>query len=195
MAARGSFIRLGLMQLEAIKDPVVREELEQLVAAIQTWAAKIIPIDNIPVSDIRIDASQIVSGILLRQRGGTGIDTSGGTNGQLIIARTGLTPVLANLLSGPGISIVNGSGTITISLDSTSSASIHSHGMTRLTGDGATVTFNLVDYAEQIEMVSNNGSIVDPYTLTLSADGGQLTFSAAPAAGNVLVITYVIARV
>lgn len=115
MATRGSFIRLGLMQLEAIKDPVVREELEQLVAAIQTWAAKIIPIDNIPVSDIRIDASQIVSGILLRQRGGTGIDTSAGTDGQILIARTGLLPVLATLTAGPGVTITNGPGSITLS--------------------------------------------------------------------------------
>jgi hypothetical protein len=37
-----------------------------------------------------------------------------GTNGQLIIGRTGLAPVMANLTAGANISITNGSGTITI---------------------------------------------------------------------------------
>ena len=37
-----------------------------------------------------------------------------GTNGQIIIGRTGLAPVMANLTAGSNISITNGSGTITI---------------------------------------------------------------------------------
>ena len=195
MSDRGSFIRLGLMMPEAIKDKAVRDELDQLVAALQTWAAKILPIDNIPVDDIEIDASQIVSGILVRQRGGTGIDTSGGTDGQLIIARTGLTPVLATLTSDADIVITNGVGSVTIGVSPSLRASQHTHGTTRLTGDGATTVFNLVDPAEALETVSNGGSIVDPLTLTLSSDGTQVTFSAAPTAANVLVFTYVIAKV
>jgi hypothetical protein len=37
-----------------------------------------------------------------------------GTNGQLIIGRTGLAPVMANLTAGSNITITNGSGTISI---------------------------------------------------------------------------------
>lgn len=37
------------------------------------------------------------------------------TNGQVVIGKTGLSPVAATLSSGSGISISNGSGTITIS--------------------------------------------------------------------------------
>jgi hypothetical protein len=37
-----------------------------------------------------------------------------GTNGQLIIGRTGLAPVMANLTAGANITITNGSGTISI---------------------------------------------------------------------------------
>lgn len=37
-----------------------------------------------------------------------------GTNGQIIIGRTGLAPVMANLTAGSNITITNGSGTITI---------------------------------------------------------------------------------
>jgi hypothetical protein len=73
-----------------------------------------------------------VTGILPVANGGTGLSSLGassflqtnslgaitplafGTNGQLVIGRTGLAPVLANLTAGANISITNGSGTITI---------------------------------------------------------------------------------
>jgi hypothetical protein len=37
------------------------------------------------------------------------------TNGQLVIGSTGATPVVGNIAAGPGISVANGAGTITIS--------------------------------------------------------------------------------
>jgi hypothetical protein len=73
-----------------------------------------------------------VTGTLPVANGGTGVSTLGtnnffyannlgattqlafGTNGQLIIGRTGLAPVMANLTAGSNISITNGSGTISI---------------------------------------------------------------------------------
>lgn len=41
--------------------------------------------------------------------------TSSMTNGQILIGSTGATPVLANITAGPGVSVANGAGTITIS--------------------------------------------------------------------------------
>ena len=73
-----------------------------------------------------------VTGILPVANGGTGVSTLGtnnffyannvgavtslpfGTNGQLIIGRTGLAPIMANLTAGSNITITNGSGTIAI---------------------------------------------------------------------------------
>lgn len=73
-----------------------------------------------------------VTGQLPIANGGTGTSTLGtnnffyannvgavtslpfGTNGQLIVGRTGLAPVMANLTAGSNISITNGSGTIAI---------------------------------------------------------------------------------
>jgi hypothetical protein len=186
-----SFIRLGLQAPEKIKDSAVREELELLVAAIQQWASKVLDIENIPLDDISIDASQVVSGILKRERGGTGIDTSGGTNGQLIIARTSLTPVLATLTAGSNIAITNGSGSI--QLDVTGITGGHVHGLDRQVGDGSATTFDLVDVAEYLELVSVNGAVLDPLLVTLSSDGTQITLSSAPTAGQVIVASYVIA--
>jgi hypothetical protein len=62
---------------------------------------------------IAIDASQITSGTLAVNRGGTGLSTTP-TNGQLLIGNgTGYT--LSTLTAGTGINITNGAGSITIS--------------------------------------------------------------------------------
>jgi hypothetical protein len=184
-----SFIIVGLQNSEQLPR-AVREELEQIIAAIQQYASQIIPIGNIPIEDITIDASQIVSGILARERGGTGINTAGGTDGQLIIARTGLVPVLATLTPDTGIVITNGPGTITIGI---SGGGSHIHGIMRILGDGATTTFDLVDFAEMLEHVGVGGSFQDPTTFALSADGGQIVFTTAPSAAAVITLEYLIA--
>lgn len=65
--------------------------------------------------------------------------------------------------------------------------------ITRNTGDGATVDFSLPDIANYLLMVAVNGVVMDPAAdYTLSADGTTVTFTAAPGAGQVIVITYVI---
>lgn len=174
----------------------VRDELEQLIAAIQQQANNQIPIDNVPLDLITIDASQIVSGILAAARGGTGVDGSGATDGQLLIGDTGLGKfVLATLTAGVGISITNGPGSITIASTVTASdVGGHLHGLMRILGDGATTTFNLLDIAEYLEHVGVNGSFLDPATFSLSADRDQIVFDAAPGAGQIVTMEYVIAN-
>lgn len=62
---------------------------------------------------IAIGAGQITSGTLSVARGGTGVDGSTAANGQLLIG-TGSGYAQATLTDGSGISITNGSGSITI---------------------------------------------------------------------------------
>lgn len=69
----------------------------------------------------------------------------------------------------------------------------HLHGLQRVLGDGSTTTFNLLDIAEYLEHIGVNGSFLDPNTFTLSADGSQVTFDAAPTAGHIIAMEYVIA--
>lgn len=107
-----SWLRLGLQFSEQLPK-AVREELEQLVAALQRSGRKVIPIEFIPDEDILIDASQIVSGQVATARGGTGIDGSGAGNGYLLIGN-GAGFTLAQLTAGTGISITNGSGSISL---------------------------------------------------------------------------------
>lgn len=88
----------------------------------------------------------------------------------------------------------NGTGANPAWADSTASGGGgHLHGLMRMLGDGATTTFNLLDYAEYLEHVGVNGAFVDPTTFTLSADRSQITFDAAPGDGHVITMAYVIA--
>jgi hypothetical protein len=65
-----------------------------------------------------LNAANVTSGLLALTRGGTGLDASTAGNGTLLIGNgNGFT--LANLAQGSGISITNGSGAITIAVDST----------------------------------------------------------------------------
>jgi hypothetical protein len=71
----------------------------------------------------------------------------------------------------------------------------HLHGMMRVVGDGATATFNLLDYAEYIEHVGVGGSFQDPATFTLAATRDQIIFDAAPSDDAVITIEYVMAGI
>lgn len=70
----------------------------------------------------------------------------------------------------------------------------HLHGLQRVLGDGATTAFNLLDFAEYLLFVSDNGLIVDPTLYALSATRDQVEFTTAPTAAHVLVFSYVIAN-
>lgn len=64
-----------------------------------------------------------------------------GSNGQLIIGRTGLAPIMANLTAGSNISITNGSGSITIAAslstftNTVNAAGYNLYGLGWLSGD------------------------------------------------------------
>ncbi len=60
-----------------------------------------------------LDTSKLTTGQLANARGGTGLDTSGATNGQLLIGN-GSGFNLAHLTAGANVTITNGAGTITI---------------------------------------------------------------------------------
>lgn len=74
-----------------------------------------------------------------------------------------------------------------------SSGGGHLHGITRLTADGSTTVFNLLDIAEYIELAFDNGSLMDPLNYTLSADGSQIAYAVAPTAAHFIEVNYVIA--
>lgn len=91
-----AFLHLAL-QFENELPPIVREELEQLVASLQASGIKVIG----------------------TQSGGLGIDASGVLDGQVPIGNQALQRfVLNRLTAGPGIQITSGPGTITISAGS-----------------------------------------------------------------------------
>lgn len=71
----------------------------------------------------------------------------------------------------------------------------HLHGIQRIMGDGSTTTFELLDFAEYVDVVDDDGIQVDPAVYTLSEDRTQLAFTTAPLTGNVLQFNYVIARI
>lgn len=79
-------------------------------------------------------------------------------------------------------------------LDAAGGAGGHAHGLMRLLGDGATTTFNLLDFAEYLEHVGVNGSFRDPAAFALSADRSQIVFTSAPGAGEIVTMEYVIAN-
>jgi hypothetical protein len=119
--------------------------------------------------------------IIVVQEGTAGADTL-----WLCTSNKGGT-INSTALAFTQIAITNGPGSIQIDG--------HLHGITRQTGDGAAVTFDLSDIAEYLELVSVNGAVLDPLLVTLSSDGSQITLSSAPTAGHVIVITYVIASI
>lgn len=83
--------------------------------------ANVDQVTQLDVDNIRIDANTISStsgNLNLTPTGNLFLDSfdwSGMTNGQLPIGNTGVGPVAATLTAGPGISISNAAGSITIS--------------------------------------------------------------------------------
>lgn len=121
-------------------------------------------------------------------------DWGGGTT---LVSSNDTTPGYLNgkLVAGTNVTLTEnndgGNETLTIAAPG---GSDHIHGLMRWAADGG-ATVDLVDIAEYVEAISDDGSIVDPATYTLSADGSQVTFDAGPAAASVMTAQYVIARV
>jgi len=130
-----------------------------------------------PLEGFRLDSSQVVTlanaltvpnggtgatnltdgGILLGSGTGTLTATAQPTNGQLLIGSTGVDPTLSTLTAGTGITITDGSGSITI--DSTGGG----HDWQEIVGTSATMVINT-------GYIANNAALV---TLTLPATAIQ----------------------
>lgn len=109
---------------------------------------------------------------------------------------SGTLPNSRNLVAGTNVTFddtVPNVRTINVSGSSSPSGGAQLHGLQRLLGDGATTTFNLLDFAEYLEHVGVNGSFADPATFSLSTNRNQIIFAAAPGAGEVITIEYVTA--
>lgn len=123
-----------------------------------------------------------------------------------------LTPTKGNVIVGDGanwIVIGVGADTEVLTADSGEASGVkwdtggggadevgvdHIHGLSRWNADGG-ATFNLPDIAEYLELVFDDGFLVAPSTLALSADGSQIVFDVAPAAASIVVASYVILRI
>lgn len=68
-------------------------------------------------------------------------------------------------------------------------------GVARWAASAAQTNFDLPDVAEQLNIASDNGSIVDPAVYSLSADRTQLVFDSGITAGHVVAAEYIIAQV
>lgn len=98
---------------------------------------------TLPVANGGTGASTFTANSLLLGNGTSALASLGvATNGQLVIGRSGLSPVLATLTAGTNVTITNGSGSITIAASLTTltaalnAASYNIYGFGWLSGDG-----------------------------------------------------------
>lgn len=68
-------------------------------------------------------------------------------------------------------------------------------GIARWSASASQTTFDLPDTAEQLNIASDNGSIVDPYTVTLATGNTQMVFDVGITAGHIVFAEYVIAQI
>lgn len=68
-------------------------------------------------------------------------------------------------------------------------------GVNRWAASSGQTAFDLPDIAEFIISASDNGSLVDPLTYSLSADATQLVFDSGITAGHVVLSEYVVAQI
>jgi hypothetical protein len=140
------------------------------------------------LSTASIDLTADVTGILPAANGGTGLDLTGSfANGKLLIS-TASGFALGTLTAGSNIVITNGSGAITIALDSTGIV------LTTRTVNGkalsSDVTLLTTDIAEGTNLYFTNGRVntqIDAYVTAaapLVKTGGALTIVAANTSTN-----------
>lgn len=154
------------------------------------------------LQNVTADTNILTSGILGNTRGGTGLDTSGATNGQLLIGNgSGFT--LASLTNGGGLTITPGAGSLGLAVAYGSGANTAVQGNTgltcpsgtgNLTGGGTAITLGAGGTCGAISTINNptfTTSVTSPiFTgsagVTLSSGGtGDLTLDSA---SNKLVI-------
>lgn len=112
----------------------------------------------LPVSRGGTGVSTIAAGAIVIGNGASAVSALSLTNGQLPIGSTGLSPVNATLTSGPGISIANGAGSITIS----TAASI----VNQTSGGPTTMAPNTVYFA-------NSGATLCSFVLPVTSGQGD----------------------
>jgi hypothetical protein len=140
------------------------------------------------LSTASIDLTADVTGILPAANGGTGFNPSGSfANGKLLIS-TATGFALDTLTAGSNIVITNGSGTITIAVDSTGLVPSGRTVNTKpLSGD---ITLITTDIAEGTNLYFTNGRVntqIDAYVTAaapLVKTGGALTIVAANTSTN-----------
>lgn len=109
--------------------------------------------------------------------------STGATNGQLLIGRTGNTPLAATLTAGTGIGITNGAGSVTISNTGVTSFSAGSTGLTPNTTSTGAITLG------GILAATSGGTGISSYTtggILCAATSSTLTTVNDVATGSVL---------
>jgi len=150
---------------------------------------------------VRWSVSPIYLGGSQGSSGGTGTPP-GGFIGQLIQSRvTYDTTELASSATSGSPSLVDNLNHIRARLADLESgatgggAAGHLHGLTRWIADGVALVYDLPDFAEYVDRVSDDGLEVDPATVGLSVDRDKIEFDAAPGAGSILTAQYVVAQI
>ena len=132
----------------------------------------------------KIDLTTTVTGLLPPVNGGTGINTSTATNGQLLIGNgSGLS--LSTITQGTGINISNGSGTITIT----------NSGVTSITGTANQVTASASTGAVTLSTPNTfiaPGTIQDTSGMKYSTSASVTAAGATQATATALTTSYVV---
>lgn len=140
-----------------------------------------------------------IGGTLGTAKGGTGISIapSAIADGDLLIgSNTGDAFVRAQLTGGTGISITPGAGSITISLTESGMVSEADFVTDDFTGDGTTTVFNLTGTAAAATNSLIHAwvqGIRQKFTTHFTATTTAVTFSQAPANGDLIQISYITA--
>jgi hypothetical protein len=113
------------------------------------------------------------------------------------LAKSGDTALYGDvtLSGGTNVSLTQSGQNIDISVNiSTSSGAGQISGVSRWVSSGGT-TFDLPDVAEDLLMVFDNGSLVDPLIYSLSSDRTQVVFDSAVTSTHIVVADYIVAQV
>ncbi len=142
------------------------------------------------LQNVTANTSMLTSGTLGNNRGGTGLDTSGATNGQLLIGNgAGLS--LGTLSNNGGIAITNGAGSIGLAVSYGSSANTAVQGNTTLTcasgtgdlsGGGNSITLGAGGTCSNIT-ISESPAFDTSVTTPLITNAGALTLNTSTTAG------------
>jgi hypothetical protein len=160
---------------------------------------------TLPVANGGTGAATLTANSLILGNGTSALTALGAaTNGQLVIGRTGLSPVLANLTAGTNVTVTNGSGSITIAANlSTLTANLDAatyniYRFSWLSGDGANegiavnsagkvfagsstpTAFYTYDFNVN-QSIALNGSLAQRIELTTSSTPGSLGIAASTA--------------